>query len=184
MNEQANTLSDDLLHTALLKEFGFVNEDILAFYKKAVSVHQSCICNNGKALENFCEKILRDGNIPFRSQVVIDHNGVIILNCKKADKKLHHILDIVVGDVKDGDTIQNYVVISCKTTCRERWTQDEQWSKSNRPMKYILATTSQDYPNSQRFMEDEDRMIVTSKPKPKDDRKYPLSFDDLVLMLR
>jgi len=184
MNDQANTLSDNLLHTALLKEFGFVNDSVLAFYKKAVSVHQSCVSNNGKALENFCEKILRDNDIPFSSQVVINHKGVIILNCKKNVKKLHHVLDIVVGDVKDGDSIQNYVVISCKTTCRERWTQDEQWSKTNRPKKYVLATTSQDYPNSQRFMEAEDRVIVTSKPKTKDDRKYPLSFDDLVLILR
>ena len=70
-------------------------------------------------------------------------------------------------------------MISCKTTCRERWTQDD-WSYTFAPKLYILLTISDDYPPTQRFREDTKRKIITCLPKKKDDRLFKLHFENLI----
>ena len=87
-------------------------------YDKSVSIHNSAISRNGRALEKIIEKFLYDRNIPFLPQAAYDERGVI----KKVKEWAVH--DIII-DAKVGDNIENKVIISCKTSLRERWKQDE-----------------------------------------------------------
>lgn len=175
-NDAARKLSGTLLKECLVKEFGFVNQELLVMYMKAVSVHQTSMLKHGKRFEQFCENILKEKGIPFSSQVPVDRSGNITMGNRS---RLNHVFDIVVGNVVNGDNIRNYSVVSCKTTCRERWTQDEKWSLTNPPRVYVLATLSDDYPRTDRFAESDRRYIVTCKPRIRDDRIYKKSFDDL-----
>ena len=94
--------------------------------------------------------------------------------------KCYHIIDFVIGENIDvGKSIADYKVISCKTTCRERWTQDD-WCFTFAPKLYILLTISNDYPTTQRFREDARRKIITCLPKKKDDRLCKLNFENLI----
>lgn len=153
---------------------------LLDLYNKSISIHQKNIQKNGNFLENeIIIQYLTENNIPHKYQVTIDNQGIIVgFNEKK--KKCYHILDFVIGeDIAIGNSITNYKVLSCKTTCRERWTQDD-WSFSYPPIKYLLIVISDDYPSSERFREDKHRKIITCFPKKKDDRIYKLGFDNLL----
>jgi hypothetical protein len=159
------SLSDDLL---------------LEIYNKSISIHQSNIQGNGNFLENnIVVSELLSKNIKFRQQVTISKDGVIVgFNEKKS--KCYHIVDFVIGDnIEIGKSITEYKVISCKTTCRERWTQDD-WTYTYIPLKYILLTISNDYPTSIRLRENDKRKIITCYPKIKDDRKFKLNFENLI----
>lgn len=154
-------------------------ETILALDKESISCRQSRIQNNGMFLENMVADELTRNRVAFRKQVAIDKHGVIV---GFHVKKCYHVLDIVAAmgaDIVVGESITKYGVISCKTTCRERWTQDD-WSFEHAPQMYVLATASNDYPPSDRFRESPTRKIVTSKAKNKDDRVYKLGFGDLI----
>ena len=142
-------------------------------------MHQSRNQKNGSFLENdIINKTLSEHRLSYRQQVTIDKSGVIIGFGNKI--KCHHIIDFVVGDnIEIGKSITEYNVISCKTTCRERWTQDE-WSFLIAPKLYILVTTSDDYPQSERFRESSKRKIITCTPKRKDDRIFKLNFENLI----
>jgi hypothetical protein len=153
--------------------------NIMAIYNKSISLHQSTIQNNGYFLENnILVDILNYYNITYKQQVSIDKNGIIYgFNNKK--NKCYHIIDFVIGNnINIGNNISLYKVISCKTTCRERWTQDN-WTLTISPNKYILLTISNDYPRSIRFRESEKRKIITCNPKNIDDRIYKLNFEDI-----
>lgn len=158
--------------------------DLLHLYEKSISIHQSKNQSNGDFLENdILVGILDKNNIQYKKQVTIDTNGIIIgFNIKKG--KCYHIIDFVIGNnIEIGKSIKNFIVISCKTTCRERWTQDD-WSYSLEPKLYILLTISNDYPPSTRFKESVQRKIITCLPKKKDDRKYKLNFENLINEIR
>lgn len=163
----------------LKQKYPTIPDDLLpAIYQDCISIHQSGIQHNGDVLEKLILSQLAGHDIPHRSQVTIDKKGMILgFNLKRS--KCHHVLDIVVGDVQIGHPITEYTVLSCKTTCRERWTQDN-WSLEMVPKQYFLITASSDYPSSERFQENERRMIISSSPKSSDDRIYPLSFSDLL----
>ena len=164
-----------------LKKIYFIEDDyLIKIYNKSISIHQSNIQGFGDFLENkIVVPELQKKNITYRQQVTIDNEGIIVgFNEKK--RKCYHIIDFVIGnDIKIGEPIEKFKVISCKTTCRERWTQDD-WSLNFAPEKYILLTLSNDYPSSNRFRESERRKIITCIPKVKDDRKYILGFEDLI----
>lgn len=158
-----------------------LQDDLLVkFYNKSISIHQSNIQGNGDFLENdiVVSELIKQ-NIQFKPQVTIGKDGIIVgFNEKKS--KCYHIIDFVIGNnIEVGKSITEYKVLSCKTTCRERWTQDD-WSFTYVPSKYILLTISNDYPSSVRFRETEQRKIITCFPKLKDDRKYKLNFEDLI----
>lgn len=159
------------------------DETILKLYHKSISIRQSSVQSNGSFLEKEVEKSLMVNNIPFKSQVTINKSGIIIgFNKKKG--KCDHVLDIVVGvDVSIGRSITEFVLLSCKTTCRERWRQDD-WTLTFPPLKYILITTSDDYPLSSRFQESEKRMIITSHHKLIDNRIYKLNFSNLYSIVK
>ena len=153
---------------------------LIDLYNKSISMHQSNIQSNGDFLENnIVAKELLAKNIPFRQQVTINKDGLIVgFNEKKS--KCYHIIDFVIGvNITLDASITEYKVISCKTTCRERWTQDD-WTFTYSPSKYILLTISNDYPTSSRFRETDKRKIITCYPKMKDDRKYKLNFENLI----
>jgi hypothetical protein len=155
-------------------------DECLQLYNKAISIHQSKIQGNGDFLENdILVGILDKNNIPYKKQVTINKEGIIVgFNEKKG--KCYHIIDFVIGEnIEVGKSITNYKVVSCKTTCRERWTQDD-WSYTFIPKLYILLTISDDYPPAQRFREDSKRKIITCIPKKKDDRKFKLNFENLI----
>lgn len=154
--------------------------ELLQLYHKSISIHQSKNQGNGNFLENdILVGILDKNNISYKKQVTIDKSGIIVgFNKKKS--KCYHIIDFVVGEnIEVGKSITNYKVVSCKTTCRERWTQDD-WSYAFAPILYILLTISDDYPPTQRFREDKKRNIITCLPKKKDDRMFKLNFENLV----
>ena len=156
------------------------DEILIELYNKSISIHQSNIQGNGDFLENdIVVSQLQAKNIPFRQQVTINKDGIIVgFNEKKG--KCYHIVDFVIGDnINLGASITEYKVISCKTTCRERWTQDD-WTFTYSPLKYILLTISNDYPTSTRFRETDKRKIITCFPKTKDDRNYKLNFENLI----
>ena len=154
--------------------------DLLKIYNKSISIHQSKIQGNGDFLENdILVGVLDKNNISYRKQVTINKSGIIVgFNEKKS--KCYHIIDFVIGEnIEVGKPITNFKVVSCKTTCRERWTQDD-WSYTFIPKLYVLLTISDDYPPTARFREDETRKIITCFPKKKDDRIYKLNFEDLI----
>lgn len=155
-------------------------DESLQLYNKSISIHQSKIQGNGDFLENdILVGVLDKNNISYKKQVTINNSGIIVgFNKKKG--KCYHIIDFVVGEnIEVGKSITDYKVVSCKTTCRERWTQDD-WSYTFAPTLYILLTISDDYPLSQRFREDTKRKIITCLPKKKDDRLFKLNFENLI----
>lgn len=155
-------------------------DELLQLYNKSISIHQSKIQGNGDFLENdILVGVLDKNNISYKKQVTINKSGIIVgFNKKKG--KCYHIIDFVVGEnIEVGKSITDYKVVSCKTTCRERWTQDD-WSYTFAPTLYILLTISDDYPPTQRFREDTKRKIITCLPKKKDDRLFKLNFENLI----
>jgi len=154
--------------------------ELLQLYNKSISIHQSKIQGNGDFLENdILVGVLDENNVPYRKQVTINKSGIIVgFNEKKG--KCYHIIDFVIGEnIEVGKSISDYKVVSCKTTCRERWTQDD-WSYTFIPKLYILLTISDDYPPTARFREDVRRKIITCLPKKKDDRIFKLNFENLI----
>ena len=154
------------------------NNQLLKIYDKSVSIRQGNMQGNGAFLENDIENFLSKNHIPYKKQVTINNKGIIIgFNYKK--ERCFHVIDFVIGsDICEGSSITKFNVLSCKTTCRERWTQDE-WTYRFPPKKYILITLSDDYPSSMRFKENIRRKIISCKSKKKDDRIYKLRFEDL-----
>jgi hypothetical protein len=156
------------------------DNELLQLYTKSISLHQSKIQGNGNFLENdILVGMLEENNISYKKQVTINKSGIIV-GCNVKKGICYHIIDFVIGEnIEEGKSITEYKVISCKTTCRERWTQDD-WSYTYIPRVYILLTISDDYPSSTRFREAIHRKIITCIPKIKDDRIYRLKFDDLI----
>ena len=179
---EENKISKNLKIIQELKQIAPLLSDVelLQLYNKSISIHQSKIQGNGDFLENdILVGVLDKNNIYYKKQVTINKSGIIIgFNEKK--RKCYHIIDFVVGEnIEVGKSITDYKVVSCKTTCRERWTQDD-WSYTFTPTLYILLTISDDYPPTQRFREDTKRKIITCLPKKKDDRLFKLNFENLI----
>ena len=163
-----------------LKKISPLSDDVLLqLYNKSISIHQSKIQGNGNFLENdILVGILDKNNVPYKKQVTINKLGIIVGFNQK--EKCYHIIDFVIGEnIEVGKSIMDYKVISCKTTCRDRWTQDA-WSYTFIPKLYILLTISDDYPPSERFREDTKRKIITCIPKKNDDRLFKLNFENLI----
>jgi len=160
-----------------------ISDDILEkIYNASVSIFQSKKAINWSQFEKKIEQILLENDVPFKRQVAIDKNGNII-GYGTIVKNHYHTIDIVVGEnIEIGENISNFIVLSCKTTIRERWNQDN-WSFEHPPQVYILLTKSNDYPQPEKFRESNNRLIVTDKPKVNDRRKYKFNFDDLGLIM-
>lgn len=157
------------------------NSSLVALFNQCVSLRQKNTQKNGKTLEDIIESILQTNSVMYAKQVSIDKTGCIIHD-KDNKNCCQHVIDFVIGDVRDAQSITNYLVLSCKTTCRERWTQDN-WTLTHKPKLYILVTLNADYPPMKRFQECFERKVVTLYPKKKDDRVFPMCFNSLVTEL-
>lgn len=179
--EENKLIKNSLIIQELKQIAPLLSDDkLVQLYNKSISIHQGTIQGNGNFLENdILVGILDLNNISYKKQVTINKTGLIVgFNIKK--DKCYHIIDFVIGkNIEVGKSITEYKIISCKTTCRERWTQDD-WSYTFIPKLYILLTISNDYPTSARFREDIQRKIITCNPKIKDDRIYKLNFENLI----
>jgi hypothetical protein len=140
---------------------------------------QSKQSTNGNGLENILSLYLSDNGIPHHRQIPINRKGFITTKNDAIS-----LIDFVISDkVVIGEHISNFVIMSVKKSCRERWMQDE-WTMTNKPKKYILFTLSNDYPDPvSRFYECKSRLIITLNPKTKDIRRYKLTPDDLLSIL-
>jgi hypothetical protein len=185
-NISANVLGNNERVVHELKQIAPQMSDLvlLQLYIKSVSLHQSKNSHNGKFLENtVISSALDNANIPYRKQVTIDKSGLIV-GFNETKKNCYHIVDFVIGnEICIGKTITEFGVVSCKTTCRERWTQDD-WSFTYQPKLYLLTTLTNDYPSNARFRESDKRKIITCIPKQNDDRVYPLNYDNLLSELQ
>jgi hypothetical protein len=178
MNVNVNNIRELKKVTPLLSDL-----EILEFYNKSISIHQSQKQKNGHFLENIIKLVLDEHNVIYKEQVVIDNFGKIV-GFNKKTKLCFHVIDFVIGEnINIGSSVKNNKIISCKTTCRERWTQDD-WTFVFPPKLYILVTISNDYPLSKRFRESSFRKIITCNPRKKDDRIFKLEFDHLISELK
>ena len=160
------------------------NENMVAFmnelYDTNISINNGLLSKGGADFENIISNKLNNNGISFREQVVIDENGIIKAFNTTTIEECFHKVDFVVGEnIEIGRSIEEFMVLSCKTTCRERWKQDD-WSLVTKPKKYILLTVSNDYPPSAKFQESETRKIITENPKKRDNRVYKLNYDSLI----
>lgn len=86
-------------------------------YNTANSIAQGNRSKRGKALEDAMASLLMDLHIPFVSQVSHNDQGLL------TSKKRGCVHDIVLY-AKMGDPIRDKIVVSCKTSVRERYKQD------------------------------------------------------------
>lgn len=99
-----------------------VTEDVAYnIYKTCVSMNQQSRSNKGKLLEQCIEDVLKARQIPYLPQVTVDTTGII--HKSRGQKKGVHVHDFVI-DAQVGDSIRDKIVLSCKTSLRERWRQD------------------------------------------------------------
>jgi flagellar hook-basal body complex protein FliE len=107
MLEQANLQDDAAAKVKLAKEV----------YSFANSAAQRNRNKRGKAFEAALESMLTELKIPFIRQVSHDNTGKI-----KSDKR--GVVHDIVIDAALGDMLQDKIIISCKTSLRERYKQD------------------------------------------------------------
>lgn len=152
------------------------DDEIYKMYESSVSIFQSKQNTNGNSIEDIISKYLSDNGISHRRQIPINREGYITTK-----KNSIALIDFVITNNDTiGTHISNYIVLSVKKSCRERWLQDE-WTFTNKPKKYILFTLSNDYPDPVfKFRECRSRLIITLKQKKKDKRIYKLTPDHLL----
>jgi hypothetical protein len=151
IEEQQNLKKKYIIEELKIIAPSLSNDELLTLYTKSISIHQGKIQRNGSFLENdILVKMLDENGVYYKQQVTIDKCGIIV-GFNERKRGCFHILDFVIGEnIEIGKSITEYKVVSCKTTCRERWTQDD-WSHMFKPILYILLTLSDDYPPSSRF---------------------------------
>lgn len=101
------------------RKFPNISESkLLSINDLSVSCHQSLKQGNGQWLENSIAIFLDKYSIIYYRQVTINQEGTIIgFNIKT---KCHHIIDFVISSYPIiGRNIDKFMVISCKTSCRE-----------------------------------------------------------------
>ena len=155
----------------------YTPEKCLEIYDDCFSLRQSLIGSKGSGgfWERIAERLFSEFGM--NRQVHIKSDGII---CESGG---HHIVDIVLGNPITGNNISDYIVISCKTSAKDRWAQD-MWSLIHVPKLYVLMVVTDDYPCSEKFGESEIRKLYTLTPKKADDRKYKLKMHELLEEIR
>jgi len=159
-NEKFNTWTDDELLKVL-------DTSVSCFQKKG-----------GHFLETIVEQGLKTEGIPFRSQVCINNDGIVVER-----HKAPIIIDFVFGNIELGSHISNYPVMSLKTSSRERAKEDG-WTHSHPPKLFLYATLDSDYPQPDKFKETDTRKIVCAIAKKNDLRQYKLGFEHIAEEIR
>lgn len=86
-------------------------------YAKCISLYNSNNSLSGGVLEKIVEGLLKERGVPFLRQKATDADGTIIA------QKRGSVHDIII-DAKLGDNIKDKVIVSCKTSLRDRYKQD------------------------------------------------------------
>lgn len=156
----------------------WTNDEIAELYDDNNSHSQSRRCRGGGELERFLESSFRCKNISFARQVPVNNDGIIVKT-----KKGMKIIDIVFGIPKVGDHISNFKIMSIKKSSRERYTEDD-WTLVQKPKLYLYTTLDADYPQPEKFKENDDRKLICAKPKPEDSRQFKLGFENIIDLVR
>lgn len=145
-------------------------------FDEVISLRQSRVSKDGSWFEKQISEILRENNISFKEQVNINKHGIIVKERKNIKR-----VDFVIPSPEIGTHISEYIVLSCKTSSKERQAQDD-WFKSlhTKPFKFIFLTLADDYPSPVKFCESSNRKIITTCPKQNDTRIYKLDFNHLI----
>lgn len=151
----------------------WTDEEINAVYVDDVAQFQS---KGGKFFEKIVEDALREAGVAFKAQVHIDKNGMILEKKRRGCTSP----DIVFGNPVVGTHISNYVVMSLKTTSRERFKQDTAWTQSHPPKLFLYGTLEDEYPVPETFGESPTRKLVCAVPRKDDTRQYKLGFEDVL----
>ena len=142
-------------------------EDSKQIYDATNSFRNSLVSRRGKIFETHISEFLRNNHVSFEEQVSIDLNN----NCFRAGKK-EPVVDFVIKHSDDetlvNQNISEFIIISRKYTCRERYKQDD-WTYVHTPLKYILLVGSNDYPKT--FVDTDTRVLITLVNKQGDKRK-------------
>lgn len=155
-------------HEKLLSErFKISFEDASDLYDITKSFRNSMVNRTGKTFESVIAEVLNDNGVSFVEQVSVD----LATNCFRKGSN-EPVVDFVIkrNSVDDpiGKPISDYIIVSCKYTCRERYKQDD-WTYAHEPMKYILLVGTDDYPK--KFIDTDKRVLLTLVPKRNDERK-------------
>jgi hypothetical protein len=147
------------------------DSDITSVYNTSVSCFQS---KGGSFFEEHIERLLADAGVPFKAQVHLNSDGIIVESggCT--------IPDIVFGNPLVGTHISNYAVLSLKTSSRERAKLDTAWTVKHPPKLFLYGTLDDDYPQPKTFGECESRKLICAKPRKRDLREFKLGFEDLI----
>jgi|LakMenEpi03Aug12_release.lakeMendotaPanAssembly.Ray.scaffolds.fasta_scaffold263490_3 hypothetical protein len=158
---------------------GWPDEDVWKLYNDSFAVRQSMIGNTGIGgwWERCIENILSQNSIPYKTQVYINADGYVCNTCYGTR------IDIVVGDVIPGKHISELIVISTKTSGKDRWKEDS-WTFMYVPKLYVLAVINDDYPPPLSFKESAVRVILTMYPKTKDVREFKPTCESLILHIK
>lgn len=148
----------------------WTDAEITKVYVDCVSCFQS---KSGTFFEQYIEDCLRKVGVPFRAQVHINNEGVIVQGGGKT------IADIVFGEPKVGTHISSYSVLSLKTTSRERAKQDA-WTYKYPPKVFYYGTIEADYPQPSTFQESAVRKLVCVQTRAKDERQFKFGFPEMV----
>ncbi len=128
----------------------------------------------GKELEVKVAKTLQEANISYGSQVtVID--SIIEKGPRKGKKR--YVVDFVVPKPTIGTPLNDYTIISCKTTLRERISQD-----AHLDCKQLIVVTHDAIMES-KIVEDNDRSIYVYVPRSDDAEKESSYFAKLTQLL-
>jgi hypothetical protein len=149
---------------------GWTDEELIAANQDHVSRFQS---KDGKWFERYIEGQFTALGLPFKAQVHVDGNGMIVAS------KGVMILDIVFGNPQVGTHISNYLVLSLKTSSRERAKLDT-WTRIHAPKVFYYGSIEADYPIPETFQESETRKLVCVKTREIDTRQFKLDFLGLV----
>lgn len=153
------------------------DEQLLALLQEGNSHAQSMRGRGGRILETSVEAFLTRNHIPYKPQVPIK-NGIVVKG-----KKGNKVLDIVIGTPVVGDSITQFIVLSLKTSSRERPSEDD-WTYTYVPKLYLYASLEADYPPPEKFGESEVRKLVCATPKTDDTRRFKLGFEHLLEEIR
>lgn len=138
-----------------------LDKDLENLYNYSVIIHREQGRNT--FLQDYICEMLDSKKLDFTRNVYVDSYGYLA--------KEGILIDFVMGQPKVGDPVSKFVVISCGI-----W----EWSLKFPPRMFIFATISNDYPEVRYFMESDTRKIVTATPRPDDDRKFRLNFNDIL----
>ncbi len=122
--ELARTLGEDpveelrtFLHNQLALHHVH-SDQVRQIYQQCITLHQSSVSKRGRALEDAVAQLFVSCDIPYLRQACVNRDGKII-----RAKKGHHRHDFVI-QARVGDMLHNKIVVSCKTSLRERFLQD------------------------------------------------------------